>query len=122
MTANWLTVVNIAIGVAVLLVSLGRWGGKLESRRNGRNPMSTSPSDAAGTNGTPSLGELSRRVADLELEFREDRRNYLPREEANARWESNQREHEDLWGAVKDLRVIDSAAARRIDGLMGSGN
>lgn len=116
--ANVLTVVQIIVSVAVLLVALGRWGGKIESRRNGRNPMSTSPSDAVpGSNGQPSLGELTR----LCREMQEDRRTYVRSSEMEAHDKENHRDHEQLWRAIHDLRSLDNAMTRRIDSLMGQG-
>lgn len=121
MGANILTLVQIVLSVAVLLVAIGRWGGKLESRRGGRNPMSTSPSEATGTNGTPSLGEIVRRLVKLE----DDRRVYVRRRELEEalrlRDDSQRREREECWGAIKGLREADSAVTRRVDGLIGQG-
>lgn len=108
---DYLGMAEILVGFAVLLVSLGRWGGKLETRR----PPAVTPAHTLpeGSNGHASLGELERSLQALRDEFREDRREYLTRSEAAAKFDA-------VWGEIKNLRAMDSAAARRIDGLMGS--
>lgn len=119
MMTTALSIGQFVISLLVLAVAIGRWGGKLEGRREVHHLDSvTKPVVDEPANGRPSVGELSRRLQQLEDEFKEDRRNYLPRSEADERYKALQREREDLWGAVKDLRTMDAAQQRRIDALM----
>lgn len=117
MLQNITAIVNIVLAIAVLLVGLGRWGGKLEARRGQSSPAPGGP----GSNGTPSNGELHRRLVKLE----DDRRVYVRRRELEEtlrlRDESLRSEREQVWGAIKGLRDADGAITRRVDSLLGQG-
>lgn len=105
-----LRILETATGFAVLLVAAGiRWG-KLESRRK-------DPVPASG-NGSPSLGELSRRFDMFEADRRSVVRSKDLEDRLKLRDDANKREHEELWGAIKDLRAMDATQQRRIDSLM----
>jgi hypothetical protein len=114
-----LTVVQILLSLAVLLVALGRWGGKLEAR--GAKTPSPNGQQPSGTNGQPSFGELVRRLEKVE----DDRRAHVRRrdleETLRLRDDSQRRERDEVWSAIKGLREADTAITRRVDGLMGQG-
>lgn len=103
------------VELLVLAVAAGYWAGEIKARRRG-DPVRPAPthSEEPGVNGKPSLGELSRRLDAMQQEFRDDRRNYLQRHEAETQFEG-------LWGAIKDLRTMDTAIGRRVDGLFREG-
>lgn len=113
--ANILAFIQLLVGLGVILVGLGFWGGKLEARRAGRNPMSTSPSDAVPP--AHPIADLERRLQELI----DDRREYVRMGDLNARSEQNKSEHDQIWREISNLRSVDNATTRRIDGLMGQG-
>jgi hypothetical protein len=105
---------QLALNAIVLFVALGRWGGRMETRR----PTSVTKPEPQ-TNGTPSLGELVRWRDGFEVERRALVRSADMEDRLRIRDDANRREHEDIWGAIKDLRSVDSTQQRRIDALMG---
>lgn len=102
-------VANVALAIVVLAVTVGRSFGKLETRQQ-RRTRELQPEES---NGSPSVGELERRLKELRDEFHEDRREYLPRKEAELRFGG-------VWGAIKELRSADSFQNTRIDRLKDS--
>lgn len=92
--------------IAVLLVSAGRWGGKLEARR----PISISDRYDDKGNGHPTFGEVVRRLEQLE---RDVPMTYMRQDVARTLAAESLRDRDTL-------RALISANQRRLDELQGT--
>lgn len=97
--ANVFAAANLLMGIAMILVALGKWGGNIEARSHQQE-------HGHRTNGSMSLGEVERRLKSLEETVRNDRREYLSLAVANEKFRS-------LWDEVRSLR-------RRVESILGN--
>lgn len=104
-------VLKLIVEVTVLLVAIGRWAGRRDRPTSSlfAPPPALSAATAQDANGKPTLGELTRRVEELERE----RSRYVLQVEALARFESNQREHEELRTQIRGTQ----RRLERIEGM-----
>lgn len=106
---------NLVITAATALVIMGRNFGRTERATEHHEPSGLA---AISQNGMPTVGELSRRVRQLEDARGEDRVTYVHRVAYEAQMNAHEREHDELTAAVTSLRAADAALATRIDALL----
>jgi len=100
--AEWdlaLKVVNLIVTLVMAAVML-TWRLSQRASKGGLPP----------TNGVPSPGEVWRRLRQVES-------TYVVKANCRTKHDEHRREHEEIWGAVGDLRDRDKATTRRIDTL-----
>lgn len=101
--------VKVVVELIAIGVGLGYFIAERLARRQ-RLPEGLDHHLHTKANGYPTLGELNRRVQAIEDTQK------MVRAEVRADVDGRL---DGVWGAIKDLRAIDNAQQRRIDGLLG---
>lgn len=97
MGASWTDIGTFVLGCVLLVGQVARWAGGIEERRaTKRRDIRETVAQTPGHNGTPSLGEISRRL--------------------DASDQQNARDHQQM---RDEYRAIANAQTRRIDDLLG---
>lgn len=99
--------------VVVELIAIGVGLGYFAAERFARRNRQPSSDHAPRTNGQPTLGEISRRLHNIEESQKQLRTDI--RSDVTNRMDG-------VWGAIKDLRETDTRQQQRIDRVMGQGN